>query len=155
LIAGMVATLGLAGCEDDVDVARETPPPVTSGDVQRQVGEAVGAAGEYFGQKKQEFLADSQGELQALEKRVEELKGQTAGATGETQEELSDLRVEVSEKLAAAKAELQNLQQAGADAWDDALGDFRTAMEDLQEAYQKYTGTLNRQQTDRDIAQVQ
>jgi chromosome segregation ATPase len=151
LIAGLVV-VGLAGCEDDeVDVARDAESPTTAEDVQREVGEAIGAAGEYFGEKKDEFLADSQDELDTLEARFAELKERGAEAAGQADEELADLRVEVSEKLARAKEELQDLKQAGGDAWDEALSDFRSAMEDLQEAYQNYT-TYEPNQTEEGVA---
>lgn len=151
LVAGLAAAIGVAGCEDDNDAARDTGVPTTMEDVERETGEALSTAAEYFRQKKDQFVAKSQEQLADLERRFKETREQSREAGGRADERLEDLRVDVSEKLARAREELADLQQAGVDKWDDATDEFRDAMEDLKESYNEFVQSYQRQRRE-DVA---
>jgi flagellar motor switch/type III secretory pathway protein FliN len=137
LVAVVAVVLG--GCrEERDDAAGEPESPTTAEEVRKEVDEAVGAATEYLGQKKDEFVARAEKEMGELEGRFEGLKERSSEAATESSRKLEDLRVEVDKRLERAREELGDLRQAGGETWRRAAAEFGEAMKDLREAYDDY-----------------
>lgn len=138
IVTGLVVMIGSGGCREDTEAGDgDAKSPVTIEEVQKEAAEALETAAEYFGEKKDRFLAESREQLDSLEERFRKLKEERVEA-GEGSERLAELRVAVSEKLARAKEELADLKEAGSAGWREAADEFGNAWQDLQEAYREF-----------------
>ncbi len=138
LAALSAAALGAWGCREDTDVASESQSSATAEDVRRETTDALEAVTEYLGEKKDEFVARADKELDELAGRFEEWKRRGGETTSQSGERLEALRARVAEKLTQARKELADLKGAGEQTWRDAAGQFSRAMTELRQAYEEW-----------------
>jgi len=113
----------------------EDDPDVTAEEVRRELGEAAEAVEEYSEDTSQEVVENAQKTLDQLKQDMERLK-QDVGELHETaQGKLEESIGDLDRKLADAQQRLDQLRDAGADAWAESKDDLQKALDNLQRGY--------------------
>lgn len=149
MIAAMVTLVaGGLGCENAPPPASIPTPesavhfegdPVTSNEVQQEVDEAVDVTSSYVGQTKEEYQAQMQMKLDALDAKIDELQVRAEAASEEAE---ADAKRQYEETMAALKQKreatadrLAELKDASGDAWKDIAAGVDAAWSDLKVAF--------------------
>ncbi len=137
-ITGLLLLTGLIlpACERE-DQQSKTDGKVTGGEVARKTKEAANAAGQYVAEKKDEYVARMQNELQSLDARIDQLKAQ-ASKTGEkvsanVQQKIDELEAKSRE----LGRKLDRIKESSASAWEQMKSGFDEAMGDLRSSYDR------------------
>lgn len=146
LALGFVGALSLAGCDSADDSSGDTlEDPTSLEDVQKELGEATDAVGDYAEHKfqdlkeatyaqKESFQTEAEKALANLDRKMKDLGesvdelGDDAKAEGEeTLRELEDLRQSAGEKLDKAG-------ESSGEAWEDVRAGFVSAYHELEKS---------------------
>jgi peptidoglycan hydrolase CwlO-like protein len=103
--------------------------------LRKEGAEAGAAAKDYLKEKKDEFVAASEKELNQLGKEVDELRQKLATATADAREALKRKLDELEPKEAEAKKKLAELQAAAADRWEDLKTGTSNAIAEFKKAF--------------------
>ena len=105
--------------------------------LRKEGAEAGVAAKDYVKEKKDQFVAASEEELNKLTKEADELRQKLGTATAETRDALKRKLEALEPKQAEAKKKLDELKAASADRWEDlktgttnAIAEFKKAFKD-------------------------
>jgi myosin heavy subunit len=138
-VLGLVAALGIialgSACGDDH--ARTYKPNATDASVKKEAKEALEATKDYAAKKRDEFWVDMQKELDALDKRLDELRDRALNANAEIRKEIDDSRVDIEKKRTTARVKLEELKSAAANRWEDLQKAIRSAVDDTRSALDK------------------
>ncbi len=111
--------------------------PVTGDTVIREAQEAVTATKDYTIQQKDAFQRKIQAELDEMQMRITQLRGQvehaSASARADIQKSIEDL--EKKKELASKKA--QDIQSATAASWEQVKSKTAAAMDDLRTSFNR------------------
>ena len=86
---------------------------------------------------KQAYQAKVKAQLDKLNAQIDELKAKAAQAKADVSIEYNSQMEELFAKRDAAQVKLEEIQQAGADAWVELQVGFEKAWGDLQSAFEK------------------
>jgi uncharacterized protein HemX len=86
---------------------------------------------------KKEAVAEGRKMIAATDKKIEEMKKETAKATGDAKKAHEANMKELQAKRKAAQAELDKMQKSAANTWDATKAGFSNAYKDLHTAYEK------------------
>lgn len=116
----------------------------TSGDksaVKEEVSEATMRTGEDYGERKTEFINQSERRISDIETDIKDLESaQLRNPTESTQEEANTALDEANEALQAAQSELEDLREADPQNWEEEQTDFLSNMNRLEERFAKARG---------------
>lgn len=134
--AGSGATGGGQG-QSLVDQAKQ------AGDqVKKEAEDALAAAAK----ARDEFLAKSTEQVRAMETQITEFIGSARERMPDAGAELNRVRDELNSQVARAKVELQKVQNAGAEGWQDVSKSFNAAYAELQRTFsqvkEQFSATL-------------
>jgi TolA-binding protein len=132
----LAALLGLAwilaACEKKEEKA---PPKVSFEDVKKQTQEAVETAVQFAKQERDEFIQKAQKDLDALNGKLEELKKQAQGETGEAKDKMDRQIKNLQEQQQVAEKKLSNLKSATGDAWKDLKTGTEAAIDSIRKSF--------------------
>jgi hypothetical protein len=100
-------------------------------DVKKQAGKTVEAAGDYVGEKKEEFEKSASARLERLNKDLALLKKDAAKRKDQAEAEASHLLKEAEGKGAVAEKKLGDLKHSTGDAWKDLRKGVSKAVDDF------------------------
>lgn len=128
-LIALAGSLLLAGCDQPAPPADK---PATAPEAKQEMKEAVDAAKSYAADTKDQFTA-------AMEKKLQELDESIAGLTAKMEALKDDPAAKAAldnlrEKRAKLGQKLDEVKQAGREAWQDVKAGFESAMNDLQKA---------------------
>lgn len=131
-IVGIGLLLLAAGAE-----SRASDKPVTGGTVIRETQEAVTATKDYTIQQKDAFQRKVQTELDEVQSRITQLRGQVKQASAEANADIQKAIVELEKKKDLAQKKAEDIHSATASSWEQVKSKTTAAMDDLR-------GSLNR-----------
>jgi hypothetical protein len=100
-------------------------------DVKKQAGKTVEAAGDYVGEKKEEFEKSASARLEKLNKDLSLLKRDAGKRKDQAEAEASHLLKEAEDKGAVAEKRLGDLKHSSGDAWKDLRKGVSNAVDDF------------------------
>ncbi|MBI3806754.1 MAG: hypothetical protein HY281_04450 [Nitrospirae bacterium] len=124
---GLLATTvaGTAGASDK---------PVTGDKVIRETQEAVTATKDYTIQQKDAFQRKVQTELDEMQVRITQLRGQLNHASAEARTDIQKAIVELEKKKDLANKKVQEIHSATASSWEQVKSKTAAAMDDLRDS---------------------
>jgi len=139
----MVLMLALMACgqEETPQSVTEDAKPSTS-EVQRESKEAVTAIRDFTIEQKEELQAQVQKQLASLDDKANHLQAKAADAGEEAKTQLNAVSADLKQKLQTAKRHAEQLQDASADTWNDAKNSLASAIDDVEDAYDKAVSSL-------------
>ena len=140
-VATVAVALGsVAGCKEKAPMPPSTTDTTLRSSyesMKEETGEAMEAAKDWLGQKKDEAVATLDVKMQEMKTAMGDLK-QKADAKGDVAKaEYDQMSKEVESKMDVAKQKLAAAKDAGADQWDNLKGGVKDAMDEVDEAYKK------------------
>lgn len=123
--AGSTGSTGAEG-QSLVDQAKSA-----GAEAKKEVDQALAAATK----AKDEFLAKSNDQVKAMETQISEFIASARERMPSGSNELNRVRDELNNQVAKVKVELQKVQNAGADAWQDVSKSFNDAYGELQRSF--------------------
>ena len=120
-----------------VSTAGASDKPVTGDTVIRETQEAVTATKDYTIQQKDAFQRKVQTELDEMQVRITQLRGQVKHASAEANADIQKAIVELEKKRDLAQKKVQDIHSATASSWEQVKSKTTAAMDDLR-------GSLNR-----------
>jgi len=108
--------------------------PVTGGAVIREAKEAVTATKDYTIQQKDVFQRKVQAELDEMQVRITQLRGQVEHASASARAEIQESIVELEKKKELASKKAQEIHSATASSWEQVQSKAVAAMDDLRES---------------------
>jgi len=117
-----------------VVAAGSSEKPVTGGAVIREAKEAVTATKDYTIQQKDVFQRKVQAELDEMQVRITQLRGQVEHASASARAEIQESIVELEKKKELASKKAQEIHSATASSWEQVQSKAVAAMDDLRES---------------------
>jgi len=108
--------------------------PVTGGAVIREAKEAVTATKDYTIQQKDAFQRKVQAELDEMQVRITQLRGQVEHASVSARADIQKSIVELEKKKELASKKAQEIHSATASSWEQVQSKAVAAMDDLRES---------------------
>ncbi len=115
-----------------VAAAEASDKPVTGDKVIRETQEAVTATKDYTIQQKDAFQRKVQTELNEMQMRITQLRGQVAHASAEAKVDIQKAVVELEKKKDLANKKAQEIHSATASSWEQVKSKTAAAMDDLR-----------------------
>ncbi len=145
-----LSVLALSGCSGQAPVERAKPDAdkkegrqngeradaPTAKEVQKELSEAGKAAGEYSAEVAGQFRQQAQERLDRLAQDFERLQEQSGGMQEAAQDQVRDVLADLDNQVQAATRKMDDLNEAGQDAWTAARDDVQQALDDIKNAYQ-------------------
>src|SRR6185295_12156390 len=108
--------------------------PVTGDKVIRETQEAVTATKDYTIQQKDAFQRKVQTELDEMQVRIRQLRGEVKHASGEARAEIQKAIGELEKKKDLARKKVEAIQSATASSWEQVKSKTEAAMDDLRDS---------------------
>ena len=108
--------------------------PVTGDTVIRETQEAVTATKDYTIQQKDAFQRKVQTELDEMQVRITQLRGQVTHASAEARVDIQKAIGELEKKKDLAEKKAQDIHSATASSWEQAKLKTAVAMDDLRDS---------------------
>jgi len=108
--------------------------PVTGDTVIREAQEAVTATKDYTIQQKDAFQRKVQTELDEMQVRITQLRGQVKHASGEARADIQKAIGELEKKKDLAEKKVEAIHSATASSWEQVKSKTAAAMDDLRES---------------------
>ena len=142
LALGFVGVALFAGCEQAPPaknpplVSPEDHTPATAEDVQRETAEAAQATKEYLGEKKDEFAAEMNKKLEALDAKMAEMKVESDKLEGEAKVKWDAAMEDLKVKRAEMAVKLEELKKSSGKAWEELKAGLEKAGNEIDSAAQ-------------------
>jgi hypothetical protein len=121
-----------------VIVAAGSPDkPVTGDTVIKETQEAVKATKDYTIQQKDAFQRKVQTELDEMQLRITELRGQVKHASAEAKADLQKAVGDLEKKKDLAEKKAKEIQSATASSWEQVKSKTSAALDDLRESFNR------------------
>jgi hypothetical protein len=111
--------------------------PVTGDKVIQETQEAVKATKDYTIQQKDAFQRKVQTELDEMQERITELRGQVKHASAEAKADIQKAVSELEKKKGLAEKKAKEIQSATASSWEQVKSKTSVALDDLRESYNR------------------
>ena len=108
--------------------------PVTGDTVIREAREAVTATKDYTIQQKDAFQRKVQTELDEMQVRITQLRGQVEHASGEARADIQKAIGELEKKKDLANKKVEAIHSATASSWEQVKSKTAAAMDDLRDS---------------------
>ena len=108
--------------------------PVSSDTVIRETQEAVTATKDYTIQQKDAFQRTVQAELDEMQVRITQLRGQVKHASAEARADVQKAIVELEKKKDQAQKKAQDIHSATESSWEQVKSKTTAAMDDLRDS---------------------
>ena len=109
--------------------------PVTSDTVVRETREAVTATKDYTIQQKDAFQRKIQAELDEMQLRITQLRGQVEHASASARADIQKSIAELEKKKELASKKAQDIHSATASSWEQVKSKAAAAMDDLRASF--------------------
>jgi len=131
VIAGSFA-VALAGCGESEESAPSGPQgPGDTSAMEQQAGDMAQQAETAWEQARDAFAAETRAQVEDLEARIAEMRAEAEQS--EANEAMQNLVNEAEASLDAVRADLQSLQDAGADQWEAIRDSLANSLDDLEQ----------------------
>jgi TolA-binding protein len=130
---GVIVGIGLFALFVAV-AAEASDKPVTGETVVREAQEAVTATKDYTIQQKDAFQRKVQTELDEMQARITQLRGQVNHASAEARTDIQKAIVELEKKKDLANKKAQEIHSATASSWEQVKSKTSAAMDDLRDS---------------------
>ena len=117
-----------------VVAAGASDKPVTGDTVIRETQEAATATKDYTIQQKDAFQRKVQTELDEMQVRIRQLRGDVKHASGEARAEIKKAIRELEKKKDLASKKVEAIQSATASSWEQVKSKTEAAMDDLRDS---------------------
>jgi ribosome-interacting GTPase 1 len=117
-----------------VVAAGASDKPVTGDTVIRETQEAVTATKDYTIQQKDAFQRKVQTELDEMQVRITQLRGQVKHASAEARADIQKAIEELEKKKDLASKKVEAIQSATASSWEQVKSKTEAAMDDLRDS---------------------
>jgi len=114
--------------------AEASDKPVTGETVVREAQEAMTATKDYTIQQKDAFQRKVQTELDEMQVRITQLRGQVNHASAEARTDIQKAIVELEKKKDLAQKKAQDIHSATASSWEQVKSKTSAAMDDLRDS---------------------
>lgn len=137
----IVAVVACGEQETTKPVTEEVTPSTT--EIQRETKEATGAIQNFTVEQKEALQNQVQDQLAFLDDKVNDLQAKAANAGDEAKDEIGELTADLKQKLQTAKLQAEQLKDASADNWDNVKTGMTSAINEVNEAYNKVVARMN------------
>ena len=120
-----------------VVAAGASDKPVTGDTVIRETQEAVTATKDYTVQQKDAFQRKVQTELDEMQVRITQLRGQVKHASAEARADIQKAIKELEKKKDLAQKKAEDIHSATASSWEQVKSKTSAAMDDLRESFNR------------------
>ncbi len=118
-----------------VAAAGASDKPVTGDTVIRETQEAVTATKDYTIQQKDAFQRKVQSELDEMQVRITQLRGQVKHASAEARADIQKAIGELEKKKDLAQKKAEDIHSATASSWEQVKSKTAAAMDDLRDSF--------------------
>lgn len=134
-VGGLLGIVGIGLLAIPIAVtAGASDKPVTGDRVVREAREAVTATKDYTIQQKDAFQRKVQTELDEMQVRITQLRGQIKHASAEARTDIQKAIVELEKKKDLANKKAQEIHSATASSWEQVKSKMAAAMDDLRDS---------------------
>jgi signal transduction protein with GAF and PtsI domain len=130
---GVIVGIGLLAMPVVV-AAGASDKPTTGDRVIRETQEAVTATKDYTIQQKDAFQRKIQTELDEIQVRITQLRGQVAHASAEARTDIQKAIEDLEKKKNLAHKKAEDIQSATASSWEQVKSKTSAAMDDLRDS---------------------
>jgi len=113
---------------------------VTGAEVRKEVTEAAEKTKAFATQQVETYTKEMQAKLDALSKKIAELKEKAKTAKGEAEAKSQPVIADLQAKMDTARKKLTEVGAAGAETWKDVKTGFDKVMDDLNKAFDEAFG---------------
>jgi hypothetical protein len=134
-VRGLWGIVGIGLLTIPVVVAAGAPDkPVTGDTVIREAQEAVTITKDYTSQQKDAFQRKGQTELDEMQVRITQLRGQVTHASAEARADIQKVIGELEKNKDLANKKAQDIHSATASSWEQMKSKTAAAMDDLRDS---------------------
>lgn len=131
VIAGSFA-VALAGCGESEEQAPSGPQaPADTSAMEDQAGDMAQQAEAAWEEARDAFVAETRAQVEQLEARIAEMRAEAESE--EATEAMQNLVSEAEASLDAVRADLQRLQEAGAEQWESIRDSLANSLDELEQ----------------------
>ena len=141
LFMAVAVAILLTACGSQNDTP-EKKAAVTGEDVKQETKEAVQTTQAFLVQQKEEYENQIRAKLDEFDARVDELQAKARAEATETKAELKEALEDFRRKREAAQKDLEKLEDAAVEGWEQMKAGMANAMEELEQAYERAVSHL-------------
>jgi TolA-binding protein len=135
IVGTLCGVVGIGLLTLSVGSACASDKPVTGDTVIRETQEAVTATKDYTIQQKEVFQRKVQAELDEMQLRIAQLRGQVTHASVEAQADVQKAIREIEKKKELAQKKVEDIHSATASSWEQVKSKTAAAMDDLRDSF--------------------
>jgi DNA anti-recombination protein RmuC len=138
-LLGLTLMLATVVCVSSCGKQEEPPKPkeVTPQQLKEQAGKLMQTTKDYLQQQKEKYLQDFNGRLQALDKKIDNLKAEADKATPEMKQKIQAVIDQLQEKQQVIKKQLAESKDAAGKAWDDLKTNLDETLKQMNQDLEK------------------
>ena len=133
-VGALCGVVGIWLLTISIVMAGASNKPVSSDTVIRETQEAVTATKDYTIQQKDVFQRKVQTELDEMQIRIAQLRGQVTHASAEAKADIQKAIEELEKKKDLASKKAQDIHSATASSWEQVKAKTSAAMDDLRDS---------------------
>jgi hypothetical protein len=134
-VGTLCGVVGIGLLTLSVGSACASDKPVTGDTVIRETQEAVTATKDYTIQQKEVFQRKVQAELDEMQLRIAQLRGQVTHASVAAQADVQKAIREIEKKKELAQKKVEDIHSATASSWEQVKSKTAAAMDDLRDSF--------------------
>jgi TolA-binding protein len=142
LVVIVAITLTVACGQQDTETSSKEEIKSSAAEIQQASKEMIDSIQDYSIEQKEALRKQVQDQINNLSGKINDLQAKSENVTDEAKAALQEATADLNQKLETVKGQMQQLENATADTWDNVKGELSAAMRDVENAYNKAASRL-------------
>jgi hypothetical protein len=139
LVVIVTITLTVACGEQGTETSSKEEIESSAAEIQQASKNMIDSIQDYSMEQKEVLQKQVQDQINNLSDKINDLQAKSENATEEAKAALQEATADLKQKLKTVKAQIQQLENATADTWENVKGELSAAMRDVEDAYNEAT----------------
>jgi gas vesicle protein len=142
LVVMVAITLTMACGQQETEQSAKEEIKSSAAEVQQASKNMIDSIQDYTVEQKEALQEQVQDQISNLSDKINDLQAKSENATDEAKAALQEATADLNQKLETVKAQMQQLETATADTWENVKGELSAALRDVEDAYKEAASRL-------------
>ena len=142
IVAIVAIALAVACGQQDTETSSKEEIKSSAAEIQQESKNMINSIQDYTMEQKEALQKQVQDQINNLSDKINDLEAKSENATDEAKATLQEATADLNQKLETVKVQMQQLENATAETWENAKGELSAAMRDVEAAYNEAVSRL-------------
>jgi len=142
IVAIVVIALTVACGQQDTETSSKEEIKSSAAEIQQESKNMINSIQDYTMEQKEALQKQVQAQINNLSDKINDLEAKSENATDEAKATLQEATADLNQKLETVKVQMQQLENATAETWENVKGELSAAMRDVEAAYNEAVSRL-------------